>query len=188
MKNLVFLLEEPSARDLLEGFLPSVLPAELFVRYVVFEGKQDMDRQLVRKLRLWLAPESVFVVLRDQDAADCKAVKQNLSNLVKMTGRRDVLIRVVCRELESWVIGDWNAVARAFEKPHLRAQARKAVYRNPDRLANPIRELRKFIPDYQKRDGARRMGPLLNAERNQSQSFRIFCSGLEKLLGSPRRR
>lgn len=173
MRRLVFLLEEPSARDLLEGFLPSVLPAELLVRYVVFDGKQDLEKQMVRRIRSWLAPESVFVVLRDQDAADCTAVKQNLSNLVKETGRKDVLIRVVCRELESWVIGDWDAVAQTFDKPQLRSQSRKALYRNPDRLPNPIRELRKFIPDYQKRDGARRMGPLLNPERNQSPSFRI---------------
>lgn len=184
MKHLVFLLEEPSARDLLQGFLPSVLPAELLVRYVVFEGKQDLEKQLVRRIRSWLAAESVFVILRDQDAADCTVVKQNLSHLVKETGREDVLIRVVCRELESWVIGDWDAVAQAFGKPQLRSQARKAVYRNPDRLANPIRELRKFIPDYQKRDGARRMGPLLKPETNQSPSFRNFCSGLDRLLKS----
>jgi hypothetical protein len=182
LKILVFLLEEPSARDLLEGFLPTVLPADIAVRYLVFDGKQDLERQIVPKLRSWLAPDSFFVILRDQDAADCIVVKQKISSLVMKSGRENVLVRVVCRELESWVIGDWEAVAQAFAKPQLRSQAHKAVYRFPDRLANPIGELRKFIPEYQKRDGARRMGALLRPERNQSLSFRSFCAGLEKLL------
>jgi hypothetical protein len=186
LRTLVFLLEELSARDLLQGFLPRILPADLLVRYLVFEGKQDLERQLVHKLRSWLAPESIFVVLRDQDAADCTSVKERLSNLVKQTGRQDVLVRIACRELESWVIGDWEAVAQAFDKPQLRAQAQKAVYRHPDRLSKPIGELRKFIPEYQKRDGARRLGPLLSPERSQSQSFRSFCSGLERLLSTLR--
>jgi hypothetical protein len=71
MKHLVFLLEEPSARDLLEGFLPTFLPDhELAIRYLVFEGKQDLENQLVRKLRHWNVPNSSFVVLRDQGPAN----------------------------------------------------------------------------------------------------------------------
>jgi hypothetical protein len=178
----VFLLEELSARDLLEGFLPHVMPVDVSIRYVVFDGKQDLERQLVRRIRGWLAPQSMFVVMRDQDAADCRAVKRKLSELVGETGRSDVLIRVVCRDLESWVVGDWSAVAQAFGRPQLRAQSRKAMYSNPDRLANSVGELRKFIPEYQKRDGARRVGGLLHPDRNQSKSFRTFCTGLESLL------
>jgi hypothetical protein len=42
VKYLVLLLEEPSARDLLEGLLPRLLPEEVHVQYLVFEGKQDL--------------------------------------------------------------------------------------------------------------------------------------------------
>jgi hypothetical protein len=183
MTCLVFLLEEPSAKDLLQGLVPRLPWAGLRIQYLVFEGKQDLERQLVRKLRSWLALDSVFVVLRDQDAADCVDVKNALRDLVAQSGRERVLVRVACHELESWVIGDWHAVAQAFEKPQLSAQAQKAIYRQPDRLANPLGELRKFLPEYQKRDGARRVGVLLDPDRNQSHSFRAFWSGLNGLLG-----
>jgi hypothetical protein len=127
MKNIVFLLEEPSARDLLEGVLPRLLPSEISVFYLVFEGKQDLERQLVRKLRGWQLPDSAFVVLRDQDAADCKLVKANLATLVAASGRQ-ALVRVACRELESWVVGDWYAVAEAFAKPQLKLQSAKESF------------------------------------------------------------
>ncbi len=59
--NLVFLLEEPSAREMLKGLLPRVLPAAVQPRYVVFEGKQDLEKNMIRRLRGWRAPNSVFV-------------------------------------------------------------------------------------------------------------------------------
>jgi len=37
--NLVFLLEEPSTREMLKGLLPRFLPEIIMVRYIVFEGK-----------------------------------------------------------------------------------------------------------------------------------------------------
>ena len=182
MINLVFVLEEPSAKDLLEGLLPRLLPEDVAVHYLVFEGKQDLEKQIKRKLRGWQRPDSAFVVLRDQDAADCRVVKAKLSGLVSESGQTSTLVRVACRELESWVIGDWAAVAQAFDKPHLAAQSTKEAYRNPDSLSLPVGELRKFIPEYQKRDGARRVGRLLDPARNQSPSFRAFCSGVRRLL------
>ena len=158
MKHLVFLLEELSARDLLE-------------------------RQLVRKVRGWQRPGAAFVVLRDQDSADCHAVKDRLTELVDASGRKPALVRVACRELESWVVGDWHAVAQAFERPHLAGQSAKAAYKDPDQLVRPVESLRRFIPDYQKRSGARRVGRLLDPQRNHSKSFRVFCAGIQELAG-----
>lgn len=182
MKCVVFFLEEPSAKDLLQGLLPKLLSRDVDVRYLVFKGKQDLERNLVHKLRSWLTPDSVFVVLRDQDASECGDVKRGLQALVRESGRKDVLVRVACRELESWVLGDWNAVAKAFGQPELAALGRKAIYRDPDHLVRPVGELRKVLKDYQKRDGARRVGVLLDPNRNQSTSFRAFCSGVQRLI------
>ena len=182
MRNLVFLLEEPSAKDLLEGLLPRLLPKDTAVYFLVFEGKQDLERQLVRKLRGWLLPASSFIVLRDQDAADCRIVRERLVKLVAESARQPALVRVACRELESWVVGDWQAVAQAFDRPHLSAQSSKESFRNPDQLVRPVESLRKFIPEYQKRDGARRVGVLLDPSRNQSASFRAFCTGIQRLV------
>jgi hypothetical protein len=183
MTTLVFLLEEPSARDVLEGLLPRLIPDDVVVCYMVFEGKQDLEKRMVSRMRSWLQPDTRFVVLRDQDAADCHDVKARLRELVEQAGRPDALVRVACRELESWIVGDWPAVAVAFCQTTLSRQSQKAKFRNPDALGSPVEEIRRFIPDYQKRDGARRMGKLLAPERNQSKSFQVFCSGVQRLVG-----
>jgi hypothetical protein len=181
--NLVFLLEEPSAKDLLTGLLPRLVPGRVQLHYLVFEGKQDLEGNLVRKLRGWRMPNSAFVVLRDQDAAECRKVRARLAELVKESERTPSLVRVACRELESWIIGDWDADAEAFERPNLAGLSAKEAYRDPDDLVRPVEWLRKHIPEYQKRDGARRVGALLDPQRNQSKSFRTFCAGIKALVG-----
>ena len=46
-------------------------------RYIVFQDKQDLEKNLVKRLRGWLLPGFVFVVMRDQSAGDCVAVKKD---------------------------------------------------------------------------------------------------------------
>lgn len=75
MKTIVFFLEEPSAREMLAGILPRILPSSIQVRYIVFRGKQDLEKNLKKKLCGWRLPDSIFVVMRDQDSGDCKAIK-----------------------------------------------------------------------------------------------------------------
>jgi hypothetical protein len=182
VNHLVFLLEELSAKDLLKGLLPKIIPVDTEVYYLVFEGKQDLEGQIVKKLKGWQRPDPTFIILRDQDAADCLHVKAKLRELVERSERVPVMVRVACRELESWIAGDWRAIACAFDRPQLASQSTKAVHRNPDQLMKPIDAIRRLLPEYQKRDGARRVGPLLDPGRNQSPSFRVFCSGLSALI------
>ena len=56
MTQLVFFLEEPSARAMLENFLPRILPDNIAVRYVVFEGKQDLDNSSQENCALGVCP------------------------------------------------------------------------------------------------------------------------------------
>jgi len=51
MTELVFLLEESSTRAMLEGVIPRLFPEGVAVRYIVFEGKQDLEKQMVLKLK-----------------------------------------------------------------------------------------------------------------------------------------
>ena len=115
MRTIVFFLEEPSAKEMLEGVLPRFLPGGLQVRYFVFRGKQDLEKNLKRKLRAWRLPDSLFVVMRDQDNGDCLAIKTRLIDLCSETGKDKVLIRVACRELESFYLGDLRAVEKGLE-------------------------------------------------------------------------
>ena len=49
MKTIVFFLEEPSAREMLAGILPRILPDDRQIRYVIFQGKQDLEKNLKTK-------------------------------------------------------------------------------------------------------------------------------------------
>lgn len=178
MRNWVFFLEEPSAQDFLEGYLESYLAKfqqpKVALHFQVFEGKQDLEKQLQRRIKHWQLPNSRFLVMRDQDSGDCVRIKENLQSLCTAAGKHDAVVRIACRELESFFIGDWAAVAQAFDKPALASRARAAKFRNPDKLGSPSRELKQALTLYSKRDGARRISRKLNPDRNQSASFQAL--------------
>ena len=56
MKHLVFLLEEPSAKDLLEGLLPRLLPKDMFVYYLVFESPFLYEWRVAVPMQYFLLP------------------------------------------------------------------------------------------------------------------------------------
>jgi Domain of unknown function (DUF4276) len=185
MSELVFFLEEPSAQAMLEGLLPRLLAPALPVRYIVFEGKQDLERQLVRRLQGYRTPGARFVVLRDKDAADCLHVKEQLRQKCLQAGKTDVLIRIACHELESWYLGDLAAVAAGLAIEGLEAKQNRAKYRAPDALSNAADELRRLTNSvYQKIAGSRAIGPHLNLDNTRSQSFAVFVAGLRRLFAA----
>lgn len=171
MSHLVFLLEEPSAKDALQAWVPTWLPAHVTPHYLVFQGKQDLEKRMVLRMRHWLLPNSRFIVLRDQDSGDCRKVKASLVERCHVAGRPDAVVRIACRELESFFVGDWQAVSQAFCRPELARLSGKAAYRDPDTIGSPSQELARRLNGYQKRDGARRIAPLVDPERNRSRSF-----------------
>jgi len=181
--NLVFFLEELSARVMLEGLLPRVLPAGTDFYCFHFEGKQDLEKQLERKLRGWMKSDSAFIVLRDQDSANCEEVKKELQDKAISAGRPETVIRIACKELESWYFGDLKAVGEALSLNNLSKHRRSAKYRIPDKIVNPSRELETITKGaYQKVSGSRAIGKVLNSENNSSRSFQVFIEGIEKVL------
>ncbi|MFT4555162.1 MAG: hypothetical protein ACI8P0_000034 [Planctomycetaceae bacterium] len=183
MRTLVLLLEEPSAREMLKGLLPQILPDTIQTQYVVFEGKQHLDKELVRRLRGWKRPNSSFVVLRDQDAGDCLVIKDSLLGKCQEAGHSEAVVRIACRELEAWYLGDLAAVETALHIQGLTKNQKKAGYRNPDKVVNPSSELRKLTRDrYQKVAGSRAIGPELNVDRNLSRSFQVFVAAIKSLF------
>ncbi|MBF0309137.1 MAG: DUF4276 family protein [Magnetococcales bacterium] len=187
-RQLVLFLEEPSASDFLQGLLPRLLPAEITIRFIVFDGKQDLEKQLPRKLRGWLEDADCrFVVLRDRDAGDCRVIKNRLSGLCQASGKEGVLVRIACRELESWHLGDLAAVDQVFQTKWGSSQ-KKRHYRNPDELDNPHQVLCRLVPAYQKISGSRELGKVMDPERNVSPSFQVFLKGIYNMLDleSPR--
>jgi hypothetical protein len=182
MKNLVCFLEEPSAREMLKGVLPRLLPDGVECTFIVFDGKQDLEKQLVRKLKNWLKPNSAFLVMRDQDAADCKVVKRRLLNLCREAGKK-AMVRIACRELESFYFGDLSAVEAGLGIRNIENHQHKSKYRIPDEIVTPCDELEKLTNGvYQKVAGSRSIGQLLSLENNSSHSFNTLISGISNLL------
>ena len=183
MTQLVFFLEEPSAKEMLKGVLPKFLPDNVFVQYVVFEGKQDLDKRLPMRLKAWQQPNAKFVVMRDQDNGDCFTIKNNLLAKCIDSGKPESLVRIACHELETFYLGDLNAVAAAIGPANIGKLQTKVKYKDPDRLANPSEELKKLAPNYQKVSGSRAIGPLLDINTNKSKSFNALINGVKRLVG-----
>ncbi len=112
--RLVFLLEEQSMKALLQGLLPRLLPEGTPFLLIAHEGKTDLEKSVPIKLRAWQRPEDRFVIVRDQDSADCVEVKERLKKVCRTAGRPEALVRIACRELESWYLADLAALDRAY--------------------------------------------------------------------------
>lgn len=181
IEHLVFFLEEPSAQDFLQAILPRLLPEHITPHFLVFEGKQDLEKRLVQRMKRWLRPQSQFIVMRDQDSGDCAVIKARLRGLCAQAGKPHAIVRIVCKELETFFIGDWSAVATGFQRPALAENAKRAKYRVPDLLGSPSAEIRRLIPTYQKREGARTIAPHLDLANNRSNSFQVLIRTVEEL-------
>lgn len=186
MPVLVFCLEELSAKTLLESLWPRLFPGlNIEVTFIVFEGKSDLEKKLERRLRGWLRPNSLFVVLRDRDSEDCLQLKKRLVEKCVTAGRADALVRIACAELESWYLGDLAATEVALNVPGLSRKQNTSNYRAPDRLGNAAQELDRLTAGaYQKVSGSREIGKHLNldADKNRSHSYRVFIQGLRRLV------
>jgi hypothetical protein len=182
--ELVFLLEEPSMKAFLEELLPRIVPGTS-CRLVPHEGKLDLEKSVPRKLRAWRSPGVRFIVVRDQDSEDCRALKKRLVSTAEEAGRPDTVIRIVCRELEAWLLGDLVALGTAFDAPHLESLRGKAKFRNPDGLGNPSEEIRKLVSRYQKISGARAVGRHIDPSRNVSPSFQVFVTTVQLIADTP---
>ena len=182
MMTLLYLLEELSARVMLESFLPGILPPEIQVQYVVFEGKRDLEKRLEKRLREWQRPDTRFIVVHDQDSSDCIVLKRELQVLCDRSGKAsETLVRIPCHELESWYLGDLAAVERALAIKGLAKKQVSEKFRNPDRLGNAADELKKLTKGhYQKVAGSREIGKHLSLENNKSHSFQVFMQGLHR--------
>lgn len=179
--NIVFFVEEPSMKICLDAIMKKVFPdrPDVVCQYIAFQGKDDLEKRLPIKLKGWSMPDTKFVVVRDQDEEDCVKLKERLVELSSGYGR-DVLVRIVCHELEAWYFGDLRAVDEAYGTK-LEKLAGKKRFRDPDAIHHPKRELKKHLPELQQILGARKIAPKLDPGRNTSRSFRALVDGVRRL-------
>lgn len=184
MKELVFLLEERSAQVMLESLLPRFLSSEIKVRYIGFAGKQDLQKQLVGKIRAYVNPQARFIVIQDQDSyLNCGDLKAKLLDLCAKAGRGEkCLVRIACKELETYYLADLVAVEQALEVRGLSNKQGTEKFRNPDRLGSPSWELKQLTRgQYEKVAGSRKIGKLLQLDNERSPSFRNLIGAIRRM-------
>jgi len=187
MIRLEFLLEELSMESFLKGFLPKILPNGYVYNQNYFlhphQGKSDLLRSISRKIRIDYGETTAFIILHDQDSNNCMDLKNRINNICQAHCKKGnrYLIRIVCRELESWYLGDLDAVEKAFPRFKAVKYKNKTKFRNPDSI-NAADEIIKLIPEFQKNRGAKLISQYMDINfNNKSNSFNHFVSGLQKI-------
>lgn len=188
--RIEFLLEEYSMKVFLEILLPRILPDEIKLNEHYFlrahEGKSDLKKSIPKKISAFnnSNTEVGVVILQDQDSNDCMMLKNELVSLCELPNSNvRSLVRIVCRELEAWYLGDMDAMQKAYPKFIAHKYKNKAKFRYPDD-SNASDEIKKILPTFQKVEGARRISPHINVEMNRSPSFHQFVNGLKLFIES----
>lgn len=186
--DLIFLLEELSIKNVLEEILPKIISHEVHFICISHQGKQDLAKSILTKIQAFkkFSPATKFIIVHDQDSHDCKTLKAELLEICQNAGQANVMIRIICHELESWFLGDLNAVEKAYNlKPNsLSRQQNNNKYRDPDRLNSAKQELKNLVSEYYEGTHSKKIAPHLSLTDNKSRSFQIFIQGIGKFLES----
>ena len=183
MRKLVFILEEQSMRSFLQGARPRLpIPNEFETVFRISNGFGDLKTLVSNTLRRSWPTGTRFVILFDKDRADCRARKSDIASVIPEFRRGQVLVRVVCYELESWYFGDPDLIAERFPK-FAQVRNRARFRSSPDGIDKPSTAIEEFS-GLGKGALADELGPILSLEGNRSHSLRVFLSGLQRLLAS----
>ena len=180
--NLVFMLEETSAKDFLEKLLLKIIPLSVTFKCISHQGKSDLRKSIPIKLKNWLTPNSYFVILHDQDSYNCVELKKQLRELCMALSQHTPLIRIACKELEAWYCGDLDAVQKAFPAFDANKYKGKARFKDPDDITEPSKALKKIVKGFDKRCAARTVPEHMSIRNNTSTSFNHFITGVKKLV------
>lgn len=190
MITLHIFTEEPSAKNVFDVILPKIIPGISF-RVYQHQGKQDLHKALKTTVpSISKIPNARILITRDQDNQDCKEVK---NELIKMLDGKCVcphFIRIVCRELESWFLGDLNAIKKAYPRFKPEQHIGKADFKDVDTIAIPNNYLLRIIPEYQKMETlpkletSSKISQFLDLDNNTSKSFQHTISAIKQLVST----
>lgn len=187
--HLVFFLEEPSAEVMLKAIMPKIFNNKegIEVIYIKFDGKQDLQANINKKIDNYIYKNAKFIILQDQDSNDCKKLKERIQILCPsnmQNNKGSLLIRIACSELESFYLADLNAVEKAFDI-NLAKIKNKKKFRNPDNLKNAKEELIKITKNqYTEIIGSGKIAPYLDINNETSPSFKHLVWGIKTLLNT----
>jgi hypothetical protein len=184
MTRVVVFCEEASCAELVRS-LASKFEISDSVLVLEHQGKTDLRRSFPRKIRAWADENVRFLILHDQDLADCIQLKRELLALVPLEKRNRTQVRIVCRELEAWYLGDLPALIAAdlVSSRSIDAIRGRPALRDPDRIDDPKRQFYQLHNETGAILLARRIAPHLQPDRSRSHSFRLFIRTLLDLQG-----
>lgn len=181
--DVIFLLEEPSLKDVLEVILPKMIPDRSYI-CIAHQGKQDLQKSIPIKIKAFnFSPKTRFVIVHDQDSHDCKKLKFELKKICTDAGNPNAIVRIICHELESWFLGDLIAVEKAYSlrENSLSKKQNNKKFRHPDHLNSAKEELRKLVKEYYPATHAKKIALYLSLENNCSLSFNVFLNSVKKI-------
>ncbi len=202
--HVEFLLEEESAQIAVNTLLCRLMPQPGYGTWRIqfFRGKQD----LVRKLRPTLSSIAKaryadrVVIMLDADREDCLKLKQQIMREAESAGLSSasrshpdatVRVRIAMTELESWYIGDPDALRAAYDR--LTSSDLK-LRQDVDALPDACEWLQKRLIKrhyYARRMPKKEVASLVSAQlslapdHNASRSFRLFLRTLRELFDLP---
>jgi hypothetical protein len=177
-RDILVFVEEPSAYEIARAVARKLGLLER-VTILTHQGAGDLERSLANKIANDPLPNSKFLILRDADNKDCRALKRDLRERVPRGKRARTVVRIVCQELEAWYLAQPEALIAAGA---LARQIPKSVLNaNADAIGDPKRLFLSLAHDKGQIEHARRIGPELNILSTQSASFKHFVSGLRRL-------
>lgn len=181
--------EEPSARSVFNSILEQILPKEIEYNIYSHQGKQDLEKALKTTLpSISKMPGARILITRDQDNEDCIILKHKINELVKQNIGCDYRIRIICKELESWYLGDLNAISLAYPRFKPSKYINKSSFRSVDEISKPSEYLLKIVPELQKNKTlpkiivSETIAPFLEIENNKSCSFINTISAIQQLI------
>lgn len=202
--HVELLLEEESAAiavdTLLKRMLNDMSTSTWRIQY--FRGKQDMFRKLPPTLRSLARANYAdwTIVMLDSDRDDCVQLKRSVIELAEAAGlihpdqptsHSRVRVRIATTELESWFLGDPEAICSAFarvSRRDLRLNADVDSLQDAwERLERTLIQRRYYAERMRKKEVARLISEHLNlsADHNTSRSFRLFLRTLREVYGLP---
>ena len=184
MKELVIFLEEPSAKEVLDVIVPKISPEVIF-RSIYFQGKQDLERNITKKLKGYQNHDASFLIIRDKDSGDCINIKNDLLEKCVESGKKSFKVRIMCSELETIYLADLKAVELGLNIKNLVTLQEKRQYRHPDMFPNPKKTLKELVLKhngfYSDIVGSRAIAPYLDLNNSRSTCFKNLINAIKEL-------
>lgn len=189
MRYVHIFTEEPSVKEVLDTILPKIITESTFFKVYPHQGKKDLENAIKKVIpSISKTPGARIIISRDQDESNCLDVKAHLEELVKTNIFCPYKIRIVCKELESWFLGDVNAIEKAFPRFKSEHLVNKSEVRDVDSIVKPSSYLLRVIPEFSKREylpkieTAERIAPFLDIDNNTSRSFNQMIQAIRYLV------